>query len=135
MSDRLSAFKPSPVNYDAGDNEDNDNGEGGDADQADDMDDALVGDNVADDRVVAAVSLVVTQLLQVRRGRGRRDEHEVWRGLHDGVLLLCCQSQCSLLTEQRAADCWDSGHSFTPPWSFVPTQELAWQGREGDRKQ
>ena len=117
MSDRRHALKLLPVNYDARDNEDNDNGEGGDGDKADHMDDAVVGDNTADDRMVTAVSLVVTQLLQVRRGRWWRDEHEVRRWLHTATVL-CCLSQCSLLTEQRA-DCWDSGHSFTPLWSFV----------------
>ena len=86
MSDRHNAFKSLPVNYDARHNEDYDNGEGCDGDQADHMDDAVVGDDVADDRMVAAVSLVVTQLLKVRWGRGRRDEHEVWRWLHVAML-------------------------------------------------
>ena len=73
-------FLSIPVNNDAGDGEDNDDGETGDEDEADDVHDTVnTGDNITDDRLVAAVSFIVTQILKMRRGWRRGYQHEVWR--------------------------------------------------------
>ena len=69
------------VNYDAWDSKDNDECESGDGDKTDDMDDVIIGDDATDDRMVTPISFIVTQLLQVRRRRGRRNQEEIrrWR--------------------------------------------------------
>ena len=78
------------------------------------MEDAGAGVKVADHGMVTAVSLVVTQLLQRRRGRRRGEQHEVrWRGtvlteLHQ--FPLCWPSSPALLSALRAEPdyCWSA---------------------------
>ena len=48
-----------------------------------------------------------------------------------GSMLLCCLSQCSLLTEQRAASVTVGTQATVSHRSVICTQELAGRGREG----